>query len=397
MKKHRAAIASTGSLVCLLVFALVTSAGAGTTTGVTDTTIKIGMFGAMTGPYYLFGSLVMNGAEIVYDEVNRAGGIHGRRIKLVREDDACKPEQGIAAVKKLIYQHKVFMIHGGGCSNPALAAREEVERANIPWVVFAAVHDGITKPVHPYIFTTAMTASKESNAQVAFALSKPGVKRIAIISQHDAWGTARYTALIEALKKGGITPVADEEMTVDANDASAQVLRLKKANPDAVIMELYPKPTAVTLRDAYKFGLKPLWVSQTAVSDLHALQKQVGIPGVLDEFFTISQVKYLADDPAIEPIRRAAKRLFPNDRLSVYNLFGYASAKAVVEVLRRAGRNLTRERFRDEFERLKDFDTGMYPGLLTCTAEDHQCNHDSAWITLHKGKLINVGAVYKRF
>jgi branched-chain amino acid transport system substrate-binding protein len=395
MRHYRSALVSL-VYVSILIF-LGVPARANNTTGITDTAIKIGTYGPMTGPYYLFGSLIMNGAEIVYDEVNRAGGIHGRKLELIREDDACKPEQGIAAVKKLIHQHQVFMIHGGGCSNPAIAAREEIERANVPYINFAAVHDGVSKPTHPYIFTTAMTASKESYAQVAFALSKPGVQRLAIVSQHDAWGTARYDALVEALKKKGITPVADEEMTVDANDASAQALRLKKANPDVVILELYPKPAAVLLRDAYKFGLKPVWVAQTAISDLPALQEQVGIPGALDEFYSISMVKYVADDPSIEPIKQAAQRLFPQDRLSVYNLYGYASAKAVVEVLKRCGRELSRERFRNEFEKLTDFDTGMYPGPLTCTSEDHQCNNQAAWIKLHKGKLVNIGAAYKEF
>ena len=397
MRKLSIAVLLTVSVMLFTLLALRPLAFAGSTVGVTDTTIKIGTFGPMTGPYYLFGALIMNGAEIVYAAANQAGGIHGRKIEFVREDDACKPEQGIAAVKKLIYQHKVFMINGGGCSNPALAAREEIERANLPYVNFAAVHDKITKPLHPYIFTTSMTASKESYAQVTFALSKPGVKRIAIVSQHDAWGTARYSALVEALKKKGITPVADEEMTVDANDASAQALRLKKAKPDAVIIELYPKPAAVLLRDAYKFGLRPLWVAQTAVSDLPALQKQVGIPGALDDFYSISFVKYFPDDPALEHISKAAKELFPKDRLSIYNLYGYASATAVVEVLKRSGRNLTRERFRDEFEKLRDFDTGMYPGPLNCSAEDHQCNNLAAWITLRKGKLVNIGAAYKEF
>ena len=67
----------------------------------------------------------MNGADVVYNEANRAGGIHGRKIQTVREDDACDAATAIAAAKKLIHQHQVFMIHGGGCSNPTIAAREE--------------------------------------------------------------------------------------------------------------------------------------------------------------------------------------------------------------------------------------------------------------------------------
>src|SRR5215470_15246133 len=196
--------------------------------GLSADTIKIGAFGPLTGSNYLFGKLVMNGAEVVYNEVNKAGGINGRKVVLVREDDRCDPATAIAAVKKLIHQDQVFMIHGGGCSNAAIAARPEIEQAKVPWVVFAAVADEVTAPTSPYIFSTALTASLESYAQLDFALSR-GAKKIAIVSQRDAWGRARYGPLLEALKKKGIAAVADEEMTPDANDGTAQVLRLRQA------------------------------------------------------------------------------------------------------------------------------------------------------------------------
>ena len=111
----------------------------------------------------------MNGVEVVFDEVNAAGGIHGRKLQLVREDDRCDPAAAIAAVQKLVHQDQVFALIGGGCSNATLAARESIETAKIPTVIFASVHDGITTPPAPNIFSTALTAAIESQAQVAFA------------------------------------------------------------------------------------------------------------------------------------------------------------------------------------------------------------------------------------
>src|SRR6185437_3304862 len=90
--------------------------------GVTDTEILIGALGVLTGPLYHNGKTIYDGVETVYNEVNAAGGINGRKIRYVREDDACKPDQAVPAVKKLIYEDKVFMIHGAGCSNASLAA-----------------------------------------------------------------------------------------------------------------------------------------------------------------------------------------------------------------------------------------------------------------------------------
>src|SRR6478672_4380999 len=149
--------------------------------GVTAETIKIGSFGALTGPGYLYGKLVMNGVEVVFDEVNAAGGINGRKLQLVREDDRCDPAAAIAAVQKLVHQDQVFALIGGGCSNATLAARESIETAKIPTVIFASVHDGITTPPAPTIFSTALTAAIESQAQIAFA-QQQGAKRIAMVS-----------------------------------------------------------------------------------------------------------------------------------------------------------------------------------------------------------------------
>ncbi len=99
------------STVALLMglLGLVGPALAGHTVGVTDDSITIGSFGALTGPYYLFGKLIMNGAEAVYHEVNKQGGIHGRRLMFIRVDDRCDAATAIAVAKKLLHQHVVFM------------------------------------------------------------------------------------------------------------------------------------------------------------------------------------------------------------------------------------------------------------------------------------------------
>src|SRR5438477_353280 len=82
-----------------------------------------------SGLVELSGRLIMNGAVMVCIEVNNSGGIHGRQIVLVREDDRCDAASAIAAAKKLIFQHQVFMPHGGGCSTASIAGRPEVEKA----------------------------------------------------------------------------------------------------------------------------------------------------------------------------------------------------------------------------------------------------------------------------
>jgi branched-chain amino acid transport system substrate-binding protein len=219
---------------------------------------------------------------------------------------------------------------------------------------------------------------------VVFA-EQQGAKRIAIVSMRDAWGRGRYTALQETLKAKGVTLVADEELSPDANDATAQVLRLKAANADAVILVLYPKPAAVFLRDSQKLGFKPLNIGQSGIADPVAFEEQVGVPGATATFRTISQVRYTPEDPAVDKWRKLIEAKFPGDRLSVYNLFGIGSAQVLVEALKRAGPDLTREKLNAALATIKDFKTDVHPGPITCSETDHRCHKSPAWLAKEPG------------
>lgn len=355
-------------------------------TGVTDKEILIGSFAPLTGPSYLYGKLPMNGIEAYFAKVNEEGGVFGRKLRLVRQDDFCKPEGAIAAVKKLIFSDGVFMIHGAGCSAATLAAKPEIVKAQVPFVVFGATADEITSPPSPGIFTTQLTSAIESRVQLrrAFALDQ---RKIAIVWQRDSWGQSRFDPLIEAMKEAGVKPVAIEELSVDANDASAQVLRLREAKPDAVMLLLYPKPAAVLLRDAFKFGVKAKWIGQSGINDLIAFRNQVGNDDAVKDFVTISPLKYQPADPEMADWSARIKKMFPADDLSIFNLQGIGSAEVVVEALRRAGPDLTREKFVQAFGSLKDFKTQVFSGPITCNSpKSHQCNESPAWMALINGK-----------
>ncbi len=188
-----------GRALCAMMvaaLALVTSASAALAEdGVTKDSIKIGAFGPLSGPNYIFGDLVMDGADMIYRMVNENGGIYGRKIEFVREDDRCDSPTGIAAVKKLIYEEKVFMIHGGGCTNPAVAAYPDIVAAKIPWVIFASVADQLTTPTTPFIWRTALSATVESDSQVQYAADH-NAKKIGIVFTNDPGGVTgwwRYT------------------------------------------------------------------------------------------------------------------------------------------------------------------------------------------------------------
>src|SRR5580658_5391981 len=139
----------------------VTAAHSQETQGVTDTEVKVGSFGPFSGPAYLFGKIAMNGIDVVFDKVNAEGGVNGRKLVLIREDDSCRAEGAISAVKKLVSVEKVFALLGGACSNSTLAVRPEIEKSDVPFILNSATSDAITDPAAKNIYTSQVTATIE--------------------------------------------------------------------------------------------------------------------------------------------------------------------------------------------------------------------------------------------
>ena len=191
-------------LLCVPLTLFAVPANAGDSTGVTKDTIKIGLFGPMTGVASAIQKQVY-GSAAIYKDVNDHGGINGRKIQLVIEDDGCKPDKGVEVVKKLLYDDKVLLLHGAWCSGVALAIKPELaEVAGALISVLAAASSAISTPVQPNIFHPIVTTQVAGRQMADFAVSKPGAKRIAIIRHSDEWGTTYSKAAIERLKELGI-------------------------------------------------------------------------------------------------------------------------------------------------------------------------------------------------
>jgi branched-chain amino acid transport system substrate-binding protein len=284
--------------------------------GVTNGEIRIGSFGAFAGQGYLFGRLTMNGMDAVFHQVNADGGIHGRKLILIRQDDRCDPETAVTAIRTLVSVHKAFALLGGGCSNATLAARPEIEKAQIPFINVASVADAISNPVSKYIYATQLTATIESEAQLQYAIDRDA-KKIAIVAQHDAWGRAGYDPLVADFKKRDLSPVIELQIGPEETDASPQALRIAEVGADTVLLVLYPKPGIAVTCALAKLGHKPISIGQTAIDPL-ALPAAVGVPGGADRYVTPATVRHLPSDPEMKAWTVLLKNMFPQDEPSTY-------------------------------------------------------------------------------
>lgn len=367
----------------------------GDRTGVTDTTIKIGMFGALTGPAAQWGWPTIHGAQMVYDEVNTMGGLHGRKIVTVVEDEQCNGPMAIAATKKLIHRDKVFLVNGGSCSGSTLPTREEFLSNKVPFMVLVATMDRIVqdKP-NDRIFRAFLPGSFDGIVMANFLKTVPNVKRVIVVGHADEHASARYGTLTDGLKRHSLEMIGLETIDTEITDATAQVLKVKSANPDAVVLVARPAPTAVFLKDAYKHGLKVPMVGATVV-DIENLMERIGDTKPLENVYVVSVYKGPVMDSVMAPWVAKLKKYYPSDKPQVSSFYATAGALAVVEALKNAGRDLTRERFVEEMRKIKNFDGGPMACTLSFSASDHDgCKAGSIW-TLRGGKVVALGESWR--
>jgi branched-chain amino acid transport system substrate-binding protein len=362
---------SRGILAAAATLLLTAPAVAQDKTGVTDTTIKIGMPAPLTGPAASFGAAAY-GMQAYYAYINEKGGIHGRKIEVVMGDHACNEAKGVAVAKKLISQDQVFLLNGGICSGVALAMRPVIEESGVPWVVSTAVNQKISTPLAKNIFHASQTSEVAGQSFAKFMLSKDGTKKIGIIGHTNEWSKGYRDPMVEYLKTKGITPAAEVTLERGQSDATAQVLRLKEANVDFVVAILYEPEIVVFLRDAHKLGLNVLKYGALG-ADFMNTEKRLGDREPMKGFYQAFQYKDLIDGPGIKKAREMIEpRLPAGEKLTDFTFYGPGSSVAIVHVLEKIGRDLTREKFMAEMEKLTNFDTGVMAGTLTFTPTNHQ-------------------------
>ncbi len=377
------------TLLGLAAVLLATLAPAAAEDGVTRDAVTIGYFSVMTGPVNLAGTSGWDGFRIYVDEVNKQGGVNGRKIQLVGPyDEACKPSEAVAVVNKLIHQDRVFAIAGGGCSGASLAALPAIKESGIPFLITISTHVKFMQPVLPNVFRAGTVPDDVLTTALAdTAVKQLKAKRIAILYVANDYGKGGAAGLTKRLEKYKIAPIAQEPYNVGDSDFSAQVLRLKRDNPDLVFLYAYHKEAGIIVRQAVELGLKTKWLGSGATST-PLFPQAAGDAGV--GFVSVQPLPGLIEGNQGEMGAYRAKlaALYPGGlpagRPSDYDMFNYGGAKVLVEGLRKAGPELTRQRFIAALESLHDLQTGTtFP--VSFTKDDHEGSRGATFIEILPG------------
>ncbi|WP_149535935.1 ABC transporter substrate-binding protein [Siccirubricoccus phaeus] len=213
--------------------------------------IKIGMTQPLTGAVAASGNYVANGAKIATEVLNRAGGVLGRPIELILEDNKSNPREAVASVEKLVLRDKVPVLIGAWSSTFTLAIMPKLVEYKVPMVVETSSASRITTSGNPWVFRIAPTSEMEA---VAFAelLGKfdPPVRKIDFLSVNNDFGRGAAEKFTEALRAKGAAIGRTETMTPEATDLAAQITALKQSDGDTVFVTTGVEQLTLALRQA---------------------------------------------------------------------------------------------------------------------------------------------------
>jgi len=221
--------------------------------------IKLGVIAGMSGPGTSYGIGIRQGAEMAVKEINAAGGIKGRKISLVVVDDASNPAQSVTAMQRLA-SDGVDLIVGGWGSSQVLANMEVAERAGIPYIVVGATNPKITTEKNKWTYRVIFTDSVQAEQIAEAAVKRLGMKRIAVIHDANDYGVGNRDIFLASLKKLGIEPVSVVSYQSADKDFTAQLSRIREANPDGLaVFGTIPGAPAI-MNQARDLGIKARFI-----------------------------------------------------------------------------------------------------------------------------------------
>ena len=335
--------------------------------GVSDKEIVIGQFAATSGPAGLLGQRLRAGMLAQFSAVNAQGGIEGRKIKLITRDDGYEPEKAVVAVKALIEDDKVFALAGSVGTPTGLAALPLVTDARVPLIGMFTGAEALREPFRREIFHVRASYYDETETIVRH-LTNLGIKKIGVFYQNDAYGKAGLEGVVRALSKRQLTPLVTATVERNSVNVSTSLAEIMKAKPDVVIQISAYKSCAEFIKQARAKGYGGQFVNVSFVGS-NALADELGAIG---EGVTISQVVPFPFSAKNAIVREYQQHMTAagEKEFDFSSMEGYLSARVLVEGLKRAGRNLTRESLISGLESMQDVRMGGFN--VNFTSKNHQ-------------------------
>jgi branched-chain amino acid transport system substrate-binding protein len=316
--------------------------------GVTPTSIVVGQSAALTGPAAALGTEMRLGAKLYFDQVNAQGGVSGRKIELVSLDDGYEPAKTDANTKRLVNDDKVFALFGYVGTPTSMAALPIFTEAKVPFIGPFTGAEALRDPFNRNIFHVRASYYDETE-KIVEQLVTTGLKKIAVFYQNDAYGKAGLAGVERALKSRNLPLIATATVERNTTDVAKAVSEIVPKQPDAIVMVSAYKSIAAFVRSAQQAGFAGQFHNVSFVGS-KALADELAKDGVGVAISQVVPFPWSPTTPVVKEYQQAMAKAGEKNT-SFTSLEGYIAAKVFVEGLRRAGKDLTREKLVEALER----------------------------------------------
>ncbi len=342
----------------LAAAALVMASLATAETGVTDGSITIGQSVPLSGPAQELGIEMQLGAKLYFDQINAQGGVHGRKIKLLSLDDGYEPDRATANTRQLIDKNDVFALFGYVGTPTSLAALQVSNPAGVPFFGAFTGAEALRLPFNRLVFNVRASYGDETE-KIVEQFTSLNVKRIAVFYQNDAYGKAGLSGVEKAMAKRNLQLVATATVERNSSDVAAAVKTLIPAKPDMVVMVTTYKSSAAFINAMRAAGSGAQFYTVSFVGS-RALANELGPDGAGVGISQVVPFPWSRTLPVVRDYQKLLAASGTGRDVSFTSLEGYIAAKVFVEGLRRAGKELTRDKFISAMENLRNFDAGGF-------------------------------------
>ncbi len=363
--------------------------------GVTKDEILIGGVGPITGPAAYIGLGGRDGLAMAIKEINAAGGVNGRKFKMIFEDDGHSPTKALGAVKKLIDQDKVFMIFGAGGSNATVGTIDYVkEQQRVMYVSFASA-PAVTFPFNSYLFRGATTeVPRYGELYSEFIADGLKAKKVAIMNGREEYpkneGNALATTLKDVYKADIVSRV---EFNIGDKDFTPQLLEVKKSGAQVVAFFGNPAEAAIAMRQARELGIdQKFFVGATMVDKAFTAAAKENAEGATG----FSLIPFLpgTKNAELQAWEAKWKKEYPNlpvGRPNVFDVMAYTDMYVIAEAMKKAGADLTTKSLISGLEQIKDFSQSVLASPITFTNKHHIGNLTLTVMEVKDGQWVPIG------
>ena len=315
-------------------------------------TVKIGHYASMSGDTATFGQSSDRGARLALDEINAAGGVLGKPVELITEDDRSVTSEARTAANKLITRDRVVALLGEIASSRSIAAAPVAQGAKVPMLSPGSTNPKVTE-AGDFIFRACFIDPFQGEAMARFAMEKLGKKRFGMLSANNSdysQGLRQY--ITAAVKAGGGEVVAEAEYAEKQDkDFKPQLTKIKAANPDALFVPGYYTEAGLIAAQARELGLNvPMIGGDGWDSDVLV---KAGGPAIEGNYFTNH---YSPDEqrPEVKAFVDAYRKKYNGEVPDAMAILGYDALKLMVDAIKRAG-GTDGQKVRDALAATKDF------------------------------------------